>query len=107
MKTTKRPLIDANQNVDADLNHWVYYNDGASTAALVSFLQERYPLNLYPQMKEQHARIEIRPGQAVLVPHGYYKVFSRDDSPVKLKKVSVNDAMRIFPKNFVIVPARD
>lgn len=105
MKTNQRfRKFSEHENLDPMLKNWVIANSGTQTIILKSILQKTYSLETYPQMKERHEKIEIKPGRVKIIPHRYYTVHTRDDSPATFKELTMNEAIEIFPKKVIQQP---
>jgi len=99
--------------IDQDLTPWVFLNKGKSTAVWISYLNTGipakgttpakpapYPLNLFPHMWERHPRILAKPGKPCALPHRYYYIVTRDDSPVQGAEMGMDEAIEQFtPKS--------
>lgn len=87
---------EGQESVDENLKPWVWLNDDTQSHVFRSMLGEKYPVTLFPQMWERHPKITCKPGRLVVLPHRYYKIFTRDDSPAKGKQMFLNEAVENY-----------
>lgn len=84
------------EHPDPDMKPWYWLNtDKAQTHHFVSFLNEVYPLKT-----EIAHKIEAKPGYVTMLPHRYFRVWTRDLTPAKGKILIADAAEEYSPKSF-------
>jgi hypothetical protein len=78
-------------NPDHNLRPWCWLNDDTQTHVWKSFLTEKYP-----QFREDMPQFTVKPGKIAFLPHRYYKIYTRDDSPARGKEMTRNEAVEAF-----------
>lgn len=100
---------ESEELLDQNLKPWCFLNESHQTAVWVSYLNTGipgkmgqagvaapYPLNLFPHMWERHPRIISKPGKICALPHRYYFVTTRDDSPVKGREMGMDETLEEY-----------
>lgn len=88
--------------VDPMLVPWLCLNTGASSFSLVSNMHRAYPAEHFPWMKDPVPKILLKPGRPTVIPHRYYDVHSRDDSPITFKEMQMDEGVEEFNPNSLI-----
>lgn len=100
MKKRARPMIPMGetiaQQLDDKLKPWAWANLDAQKHVWISFLNEVYPITKFPLMKERYPRIEVKKGTVACLPHQYYRVFTRDNSPAKGSTMTMGEFLENF-----------
>lgn len=68
---------EGQEGLDEKMKPRYWKNNDAQDHYFVSYLKKKYPSfpDLYPKIIAKHDKV-------TLIPHGYYTVHSRDDSPI-------------------------
>lgn len=83
-------------DIDPNLDPWCWLNDDAQTHVFVSFLEEKYPDRVDPK-----PRLEAQPGKLLFLDHQYYRIWTRDNSPAKGRRLTRNEAVEEYaPRSY-------